>query len=561
MGSKFEKEVNKAIAWLATEHNFFKEMKNDLKELDESAKKALKLSESVTGIKKVFRDANNFWRAEKRLNKYVKEAESLLEGLENKVNLPKKREEAEKLIQRLDVEAAHLALDASRYTGRIRKLLAHLNSLIKDKELEQAHQIIMEILEIIGEADKWLTALSSDLDKAKDLAYKFSEVYHINSGAQLLEVLSDFPDKAKITYLTNLLKHSKSFKRNLRREIINQLYDLVAKVGYVAIFKIGELLEEEGYAYEAAEFYEKMYFASKESINLPRAARCYSNIRMFEKAAKLYEQNGNNLKAVQEYEKAKMFEKAAQLSLKHWKKELLGARINFNDFSHIYLRYRDYYVAFIAGYKKTTELFILAGDMQSAKRVAEIYVRVILIIKNKSLHRLRLLVKLLERVGYSKIDANSFIGDHTRPELKKDKARAYEKANRWEDAGKIWTELGNSKFANRALKKAGKQKKRKTKQKKPKTKEEKLLVEAEIASSQGNHSKAAEPFEKIGQFEKAFDEYKNAGDGPNAMRLKKMAGIGGLSLSAGQGGELSNADDNEGRLSLSKKKIRKKVRQ
>src|SRR3989338_1000804 len=170
-----QKHVQAAVAWLASEHNFFIELKNDLANLKEDLESA-KAKEQVKDIKKAFRDFRYLARSEQRFQQYEKQVEEALADLgKQKITVSGTISEIHHLIQRLQTEAASLIHDSSFYEGKIQKLLTYLQVNIQEHHLEQAQAVLMEIILVVDDAEKWIAALSVDLNQARQILLKSQE--------------------------------------------------------------------------------------------------------------------------------------------------------------------------------------------------------------------------------------------------------------------------------------------------------------------------------------------------------------------------------------------------
>ncbi len=164
-----------AIGWLASEHKFFVELKQDLaklkKDLDDAKKEA-----QVKDIKLCFKDFRYLGVSEARFNQREQHIEQALkELLDRKITITGSIKEIQELLQRLRTEAANLIRSSSLYEGKIRDFLIHLQKEIKDSEMEQAHALLMELGTLIEQAEQWIAALSVDLERAKRLLQELEE--------------------------------------------------------------------------------------------------------------------------------------------------------------------------------------------------------------------------------------------------------------------------------------------------------------------------------------------------------------------------------------------------
>jgi DNA repair exonuclease SbcCD ATPase subunit len=155
-----------SIGWILREFYFFKQLQDDLKELKTDISHAKK-KEEVKDIKDALRDFKYIGRAEKRFDVYEKEFEEKLAALKKEITVTGTIEEIERLSERIHTEAASLVRDASFYDSKLKDYLSHLKHHID--EIESAHAVIMEIEQIIEEAENWIRALLIDFEKAKKL--------------------------------------------------------------------------------------------------------------------------------------------------------------------------------------------------------------------------------------------------------------------------------------------------------------------------------------------------------------------------------------------------------
>jgi hypothetical protein len=188
-GNKHEKEVRNAIKWLATEHSFFNDLKDDLNFLDRDIKKAIP-KESVADIKRILKDCKAIGRAERRLETHEQHVEDTIKKIQEHVVDIKGMSvgNIHKLLQHLHTEAAELIRVSSLFEGRIMELAHHLQTAVKKHETEKAQQCIMEMGEVVENTQKWITALSVDLQKAKDLVHESGIVEVSKRAGEVMSV-------------------------------------------------------------------------------------------------------------------------------------------------------------------------------------------------------------------------------------------------------------------------------------------------------------------------------------------------------------------------------------
>jgi len=220
--SKFQKDVDSAIKWIATEHNYFLELISDLKSLKMGIDSAKEMS-NVASIKSALRDIKYIGKSERRFNRYEHHVEVVLEKINSKVIVSGSADEVERLLKRLKIEAADLIRSASLHDGRIKDYLVLLRDEIKDHEIEKAHATIKEIDQAIEDAEIWISALSVDLKKAKLLSYKeFSGM----SIEDVREHISHLSVNSKLNYLSSILAR----KKLLAKGTINAIVELILEI-------------------------------------------------------------------------------------------------------------------------------------------------------------------------------------------------------------------------------------------------------------------------------------------------------------------------------------------
>ncbi len=174
---KYQSTIKKGTKFLATEHYFFSQLKGDLAELkkdlglekDPHTKKEIFQSKTIADMKKAFRDFRYIGKAETRFERIEEHVEDALKAIKEKVTLSGTGKEVEDLIMRLHTEAADLIRSSSSYEGKIRKYLQDLKILVeKDKE-KDAKDLVLEIQETIEQTERWIAALASDLNEAKNI--------------------------------------------------------------------------------------------------------------------------------------------------------------------------------------------------------------------------------------------------------------------------------------------------------------------------------------------------------------------------------------------------------
>jgi tetratricopeptide (TPR) repeat protein len=534
---KFDENINEAVKWLATEHNFFLELKNDLAQIKKAVEIAM-YETSVKEVKKVLHDINYWGKSERRFHKYFTNARSLARKLKEKVEFPAtRRQELSLLIKQLDVEAAHLIRDCSRYEGRLHELFEHLDQVLQEKDFEQAQQIIMELQMTSQDAEKWIEALSADLNKAKKLAEDFSEVYH-ESIEGIKQVIAPLTIGAKTEYLFHLLKQGKAMKKETRKDILKILEE------YYELDHLVNQLKNDGLFEEAGDLYVRMN-ASKGiyHVNLMEMAiDCYAKGKIYEKLGDLLvgekRRNKDYFGAAEAYEKVKLFSKALEM---YGKKSIEDLEMYRKNSINISKKDTDWNIFNPSRLKITETSFTKALHLSKALRenkkhrgflirFAEYWI----IFSNASHYKIKTGdfgstywkkgrkvwattyikkgYKLLIEAGFSEKKAWKIIAEcHQNAELA---AQAYEKAEEWLLAAERWEKAGDKDKARKLLEKT---------QKKKGTKTEQLIDKGDILFSQDNYKGALTIYEKAKAWDKMAECYNLLGKGVKAIQMYKKS--------------------------------------
>jgi hypothetical protein len=532
----FEKDLQKAVAWAATEHNFFVELKEDLAYLTKQIRSAASLDDSI-GIKKVYHGVRYLGKSERRLDNYLKKVKSLFLEMNAKINISRKEKEKKRVIERLDIEAGHLMLDVSRHQGKIIKLFKELEKFLNMGHAGKALEIITEIKEVVDDAEKWLAALSSDLSEAKKVEEEFGNVYWCNTIDQLEAQLKELSDQElKIDYLTHLLMNEKK----LRREVAKNAIEILNLLGGTK--KAADFLKDAGYFYFTGELYElsakesELKYGEKKSREL-EAAQIYRDLGKHELAIKIYVKYRMN----------------SDYIMKH--SGDLGGPKKLAEYFEREIGYPGTSPGYFRRVVRAVKYHFLAGNLTKGNS----HLKTILNDENfyfyyhfkwefwKGKINQLTLINTIRLSGKSKLEAWKFVGDHLY--LGIDKAEAYEKAKRFDLAAKIWKTLGIPIRQKKAEKKALKLTKKLPSKDKMKA--------AQILFERGEYDRAGKIYEELGMYDKAAEVYRESKSG---LKLKKALdkSKGGRVSLAKASGDLSLADeDKSGGLSQPKKRRRK----
>jgi hypothetical protein len=270
---KLDEDLEKAIAQVAAEFSVLTEFKEDLVELRAAVENAKNADLPVKGIKKLFKDFRKLWRTEKKANHYINYAEDMLSEIKKKVKIKGKVDEIEKIIDHLEIAAKSLLRDYSRHAGRIKRYLNYLEKFLEDKDIEQAHQIVMDIQHFVGEGEKWIKSLSVSLIEARSLTdVVLSEIYwHPKDVDKKIKTLDS---RERINYLIDLL----SRRHSLPKRVVNYVLILLRREPY---FLIVDKLKK-------ADLFNEAAILLKENRDYVQAGEAFHRAGMFERAAKMY---------------------------------------------------------------------------------------------------------------------------------------------------------------------------------------------------------------------------------------------------------------------------------
>ncbi|NQV91863.1 hypothetical protein HQ489_05305 [Candidatus Woesearchaeota archaeon] len=531
----FEEDLEKAVKWVAAEHKYFQQLAHNLNQLKENIFGAHKET-TVTGIKKIMRISYFLGKSEKNLNRYLTDSKKLSAGIKAEMKVQRelpdrKHEDFDKIVERIDIEAGHLIRDASRYEGELHKLLSHLDTLIHDKALEQAQQVIMQSLEVIEDAERWIAALSIDLKKAKDIAEEYSESYHENIDG-IRAVIEPLNKVAKIDYLIHLLVKGKSLKKKTRKDVIELLKELIDhsynnKGGVQELYIFAKKISQLGLFEEAAKIYEAE--AHKHDEFYRPAGNNYQKFGDYRKAGEMFEKGGYSFSAAQCFERAKLFSKA----LPHYSLYIKYTFLNEDRHGlvHVITKNRSsvlYYLdtSFERGIYISEKLFLHEEKVKFLINQAKLNIFLItynnrsedyISYRNKTSVRSsqKMGFKSLKKAGFSKSEAWKQIGDWHDDGNHKSKAQAYENAKEWLLASKEWKKAGEDRKAERAIKRSTRLSKD--------AKNNLLIEQADHLFEQAQYVEAINKYQQAEAWDKVGDCYNKLGKGTLAIRMYKKA--------------------------------------
>jgi len=433
---ELQQEISKAVAWLATEHNYFLELKKDISKLKTEIERA-KANADLNGLRFLLRDVRYIGKAERRFNRYEHNVESILSKAKDKIKVSGTITEVEELIRRLHLEAADLVNSSSMYEGRLHDLLVHLQAAIKSKELEQAHQCLMELSELVENTEKWIAALSTDLNEAKKLSEEseivFKNLEEINSELNRLTY------RAQCTYLISLIRKKRSVSPKIYEGIKKIAVD-VARRGIEGFF-VAKALEDKEDFEEAASIYvkndEHKLGSLKDNEWVIAGIRCYENAEKLELAMELALSRNYLSEAIRVGEIISNQKKTIDAF------ERLSSYVE----NHVRANVPNDYLDII--HTKAAKMLEKFGSKENAKKM---WVRA-------AGDRFRfgdykLALKALRKSGMSKENTLVQLGNYF---FKGNRfvraAEAYERAKEWRLAGNAWDEAGNGQKATEAYRK------------------------------------------------------------------------------------------------------------
>lgn len=105
---------------------------------------------------------------------------------------------AQQVSRDLKIEAGTVLRAASRYEGKIHELIEQLREETERGEEEKAKDTIKELLQLISEIDtKWIPALISNLDRAKEIEEEFIKNSGLNERGRELITRKDYTGAAR----------------------------------------------------------------------------------------------------------------------------------------------------------------------------------------------------------------------------------------------------------------------------------------------------------------------------------------------------------------------------
>lgn len=200
--SDFNNQLKKAVKWLAAEHYFFGELKRDIQELKISIQE-IKIKDINKELKDAFHNLNYLAKSERRFNNLEQHIENALIEIKRQIIVTGTILEIEDLIKRLHLEAAQLIRDASLYGGFINEQLKAIERELSLSKIniEKIKLLIEQLEDQISDAEKWISALSSDLDHAKQvvkLKYRKRRSIDYQKIKKLISFLRTTHDPQKI---------------------------------------------------------------------------------------------------------------------------------------------------------------------------------------------------------------------------------------------------------------------------------------------------------------------------------------------------------------------------
>jgi hypothetical protein len=164
---KAEKATANAIKWVAAEFSFFRDARDDIREVKNNP------SQGGNKIRKARSDFRYGSRSEFRAEREEEKVEASLKELAGKVppNLKSAILSAE---HRIEVEVNQLIKFSSRYTGHMREkidsLAVQVELLEKGKgNVEIVEREAQELIDKLNDVIEWIEALLIDLKKAKNV--------------------------------------------------------------------------------------------------------------------------------------------------------------------------------------------------------------------------------------------------------------------------------------------------------------------------------------------------------------------------------------------------------
>ncbi len=203
---KIHSKVKQGIKILATEHAAFQSLHDDLDAIKRNIEAQLK-TKTLAEIRSAVRDCKRLSKAERRFKPIEEDIEDELTETVTKIEkelpapsgtLQQVEKDAQQVSRDLKIEAGTVLRAASRYEGKVRELLQQLEREVNADEEEKAKDTVEELLQLIKEIDtKWIPALVSDLDKAKEIEEEFIKNSGLNDKGRELISQNDYTGAAR----------------------------------------------------------------------------------------------------------------------------------------------------------------------------------------------------------------------------------------------------------------------------------------------------------------------------------------------------------------------------
>jgi len=203
---KIYSKVKQGIKILAREHLALRNLRDDLDAIKRNIEAQLK-TKTLAEIRSAVRDCKRLSKAERRFKPIEEDIEDELNqtvtDIEQKLEAPsgtlqQVERDAQQVSRDLKIEAGSVLRGASRYEGKVRELLEQLKTEVDANEEEKAKETVEELLQLIKEIDtKWIPALVSDLDKAKEIEEQFIKNSGLNDRGRELISQKDYTGAAR----------------------------------------------------------------------------------------------------------------------------------------------------------------------------------------------------------------------------------------------------------------------------------------------------------------------------------------------------------------------------
>ncbi|MAG72992.1 hypothetical protein CL620_01645, partial [archaeon] len=205
---RLDEHLERILKRIASEHVVFQEIKEEIHKvkewLDDAMLDQVERRKDISKILENFHKENRMVRRAAR--KIYHEEEIIRDALASeKIH---KKVDGDELQRRLEIEVTSLLKDIENYRSELRNLIFNFKHF-NDNERGAIDALLLEVGETVEDAERWLAALSSDVNLARELHAKFIENAHFANEKQAAQLVKEGKFDEAIQLYRHLGKHQK----------------------------------------------------------------------------------------------------------------------------------------------------------------------------------------------------------------------------------------------------------------------------------------------------------------------------------------------------------------